>query len=441
MEFLVIDRATQSGTQRSITAQGYLLIKDCKLARAGVLEYKASHFQPHAFNDRAPNDMIRVYRSPEEVERAAAGFSGAPVTDNHPSQMLNTKNTKRYQKGHVNGDVVVTDGVMVADLVITDSTTIQNIQNGKEELSNGYFSQYDFTPGVSPEGDAYDAIQHSIRPNHVALVHQGRCGFECRVSDALDEIDDKLDEGKPMAIVTINGVSYEASEQVGQAVAILQATADKADKALKELEGVDARIEKAVNDAKTEMQATIDKKDGEIDALKSQMPTADGLDKMAAERQAVLDKAKTLVPKANFDGKSLEDIRTAVVVACCDGIDEDTAKEKGDVYIAARFDGLETKKSAPSQMQRILSNSISQPHPTIDQENMSESEKARMKKMQMNKDRGMRRPGIAMNQMPYTMNQMTAGTMPPEMMMPGNNGSMMPRMHGNPPNNMGGMNK
>lgn len=439
MEFSVIDRATQSGTQRSITEQGYLLIKDCKLARAGVLEYKASHFQPHAFNDRAPNDMIRVYRSPEEIERAAAGFSGAPVTDNHPSQMLNTKNTKRYQKGHVNGDVVVADGVMIADLLITDSTTIKNIESGKEELSNGYFSQYDFTPGVSPQGEAYDAIQHSIRPNHVALVHQGRCGFECRVSDELDSINEP--EDKPMAIVTINGVSYEASEQVAQAVGMLQATADKADKALEQLAGVDARIEKAVADAKAELQTALDKKDGEIDALKGQVPTADMLDAMAEERQTVLDKAKALAPKANFDGKSLEDIRAAVIVACCDDIDEDKVKEKSADYIAARFDGLDAKTKQPSQMQQILGHSVSQP--TVDQEGMSMSEKARMKKMQMNKDRGMRRPGMTMNQMPYNavMNQMTSGSMTPEMMTPGNNGSMMPKMHSNPPNNMGGMNK
>ena len=233
-----------------------------------------------------------------------------------------------------------------------------------------------------------------------------------------------------MAFVTINGVSYEASEQVAQAVGVLQATADKAEKALKELETVDGRIESAKEEVRTEMQATIDTKEGEIDALKAKIPTADQLDAMVNERQEVLDKAKKLAPKANFDGKSLVEVRSEVVLACCK--DLENLDGKSEDYIFARFDSLEVPAGdGKGSLNRALGQATQDlGEPTSDQ-----VEEARKKKMQANRDRGMRPRGMP------TMNQMQSGTMSPETMSPGNGGSMMPRMHGNPPNNMGGMNK
>ena len=389
MEFLAFDLAKSEGSKRVPTDQGYISITDCVLARSGILEYKAANFQPRMYKDRNPNDIIRVYRSVQTVQDAAQNFSGAPVTVGHPKEMLNPKNTGKYQTGHVNGDVTVTDGKMIATLLITGDKGMAAINNGIEQISNGYYSQYDFQPGISPEGEHYDAEQHTIRANHVALVREGRCGYECRVSDSAD--DDK--EPKKMANVTINGVAYEASEQVVQAVGMLQATADQAAGYAKELEGVDAKIEAAKNEVREEFKKTLDQKDAEIDALKAQIPTADQLDEMAEERQTTLNKAKHLMPKENFDGKSLDEIKRVVVLDCCK--DLETLDGRSDDYIFARFDALEAPNSARDQPQQpntggSLRSALGGTTDAADVENLDAVEEARMKKKERDRARGRR---------------------------------------------------
>lgn len=353
MDFKTFDLATASGSKRSITAQGYLLIQDCKLARAGVFDYLAANFQPRAFNDRAPTDIVRVYRSIQTIESAAEGFSGAPVTDNHPPQMLDLKNTKLFQKGHINGEVRVIDGVMLADLIITDKMTIDGIQSGKDQLSNGYFSQYVFEAGIAPDGQAFDCEQTQFRANHVAVVAKGRNGAECRVSDA---IDNPPKEVKPMAIVTIKGVSYEATEQVVQAVAVLQTNLDTAEKSLKEFDNVDARIETAVNAKSDELQATIDTQKTEITALKNDIPTADALDKLAAERADLLTRASVISPKLKFTGMTNDAICAAVVLDACPDLKD--LEGRSAVYIQGRFDGLKAATASKKVLDKALGDSL-----------------------------------------------------------------------------------
>lgn len=362
MDFKTFDLATSSGTKRSLTDQGYLLIQDCKLAKAGVFDYLAVKFQPRAFNDRAPTDIIRVYRSIQTIEDAAAGFSGAPITDDHPPEMLGLKNTKLFQKGHINGEVRVVDGVMLGDLIITDKRTIDNIQSGKDELSNGYFSQYSFEAGIAPDGQAFDCEQTHFRANHVAIVAKGRNGAECRISDAIDKPPKEV---KPMAIVTIKGVSYEASEQVVQAVGILQTNLDTAEKSLKEFDNVDARINSAVKTKVDEMQAVIDTQKTDIETLKKDVPTVATLDKMAAERADLLTRAKAISPKLDFAGKTNDEICAAVVLTACDDLKD--LEGRSAIYIQGRFDGLKAPNVDKKTLDKALGDSLNNNDDTIDQ--------------------------------------------------------------------------
>jgi uncharacterized protein len=56
----------------------------------------------------------------------------------------------------------------------------------KRELSSAYRYQADMTPGLSPDGEAYDGIMRpgSIIGNHVALVAEGRAGSDVMVKDS-----------------------------------------------------------------------------------------------------------------------------------------------------------------------------------------------------------------------------------------------------------------
>lgn len=350
MEFQILDRSvTQEGSRRTVTEQGYLAIEDCVLARSGILEYAARNFQPHAFNDRAPTEMIRVFRPVIELEKSAASFSGAPVTDEHPGQMLTPENTKFYQRGHVNGEAAVKDGRMRANLIMTNTDTVTHvIKENKNEISNGYFSRYDFKAGIVPDnepidaGQSYDCIQLGLRGNHVALVKEGRCGAECRVSDS----NDNLEGNKNMATVTINGVSYEASEQVAQAVGVLQTTMDsittERNNLQKEQGNFDSRVEDEVTKRTGTLQATLDTKDGELTAAQAAIPTADRLDEMVQERVQVVAVMASLDSKFDVKGKSNEEIQKAAVAKAYPGVSLDG---KNADFISGLYQGISPKGS------------------------------------------------------------------------------------------------
>ena len=65
----------------------------------------------------------------------------------------------------------IQDGTNVrAEIIIHDSKVLKA---GLRELSLGYDCDCDETPGVW-QGQPYDAIQHNIRINHLAIVEQAR---------------------------------------------------------------------------------------------------------------------------------------------------------------------------------------------------------------------------------------------------------------------------
>lgn len=349
MEFQILDRGvTQEGSKRSVTEQGYLAIEDCVLARSGILEYAARNFQPHAFNDRAPTDMIKVFRPVVELEKSITSFSGAPVTDEHPAQMLTPSNTQFYQRGHVNGEVKVQDGYMRGNLIMTNVDTVTHvIAENKNEISNGYFSRYDFNSGIVPKtepidaGKGYDCVQLGLRGNHVALVKEGRCGAECRVSDSIDN----KEGNQNMATVTINGVSYEASEQVAQAVGVLQTTMDSMTTDLKglrqEQNNFDSRVDNKVKEQTASLQATLDTKEGELTAAKAEIPTADTLDSLVEERSQVVTTMSVLDSKYDCKGKSNDEIRKDAVAKAYPGVSLDG---KNADFISGLYQGISTKK-------------------------------------------------------------------------------------------------
>lgn len=352
MEFQLFDKSTRAGSNRTVTAQGYLAINDCILARSGVFEYYAGEFQPRAFADKRPDEIVRVYRSPATIAKAVAGFSGAPVTDEHPPVLLDALNTRKYQEGHINGDVVAEpdpdhpgETRMRAALVITGDTLIKAVNSkAKEELSNGYVSAMDMTPGVSPQGEQFDCEQLDIRPNHVAVVEAGRNGPTCRLSDALD-INNP--EKTQMSTVTINGVTYEASEQVVQAVNQLQAELaackGEANTAAETISGMEAAAAETAA-AVTDLEAKL--------AEEQAKTTPEAMDEAVEERQEVLDAARRLVPNFDGKGKTNDAIRREVLKA--KGVEVATLDSKSHDYIVARFEALAAKDSKASELDKGL---------------------------------------------------------------------------------------
>ena len=113
------------------------------------------------------------YRPPEEAFHAdsLASLLGKPITIGHKA-MVNAGNAAEVKPigsvlsaGRQDGDTII------ADIII------YNLPTSARELSCGYHLDLDETPGTTPDGQHYDAIQRNIRYNHVAVVPRGRAGI------------------------------------------------------------------------------------------------------------------------------------------------------------------------------------------------------------------------------------------------------------------------
>lgn len=134
------------------------------LSRVGVFKYKY-----------ADGSESREYRPPEEVLKAesVASFAGAPVTDMHPDGMVTPSNYRELARGKVLAPHA--DGSYVCgSLDVDDAELIAKVDAGERvEVSCGYTADTDPTPGTTPEGEPYDAVQRNIRGNHAALLPPG----------------------------------------------------------------------------------------------------------------------------------------------------------------------------------------------------------------------------------------------------------------------------
>ncbi len=318
-------------SERKYTDEGFMVVP-ARISRVGIQEYLAVEM---GLTDRELNEVIRVYRPEDEVfdEASLSSFANKPVTNNHPPELVNAGNAKQYSVGHA-GPQVTRDGAFAkADLFIIDSQSIADIESGKAELSNGYTADIDWTPGVTPDGENYDAVQRNIKGNHIAIVERGRAGRDCRVADQLPNVGDTL----AMAKITIDGVDYEVSDQAAQAVGKLHTRLKDAEMSAEEI----AKEKKAKEDEmaaeKEKSKATKDSHKAEIDSLKEQLPTADTLDKLVAERTSLVDKAKKVLPEIEWEGKDSSTLMKEVVAAKCENVQMDSVSAD---YIQARFDML-----------------------------------------------------------------------------------------------------
>lgn len=333
---LFLDKSVVAGTRRR-ESDG-MLVADVRVARTGVQLYRGSEVDKdneHGFRDAS---IVRVYRPREEVfaKDTLESVAHRPVTNDHPSEMrVDSKNWKNVAVGNTGGDVSTEDIYIRVPLIISDESTIQQIEGGKREVSAGYTSILDWTPGKSPDGDDYDAVQRSIRFNHVAVVSRGRAGSAVRIGDAASPIEDG-EEGedtmadKPLKTVTVDGLSIETTDQGAQVIEKLQSQISK-------LIADAAAAEQTHRTAIADKDRELAKKDASIDELRKQVLDAASLDKIVAERSKVIADAKMVHKDIKVDGVSTADIRREAVRHV---IGDAALVGKSQDYIDARFDVL-----------------------------------------------------------------------------------------------------
>lgn len=312
------------------TSDGYL-VGSLRCSRTGIQQYLGSEL------GLPTNDVISVYRPESEVfsRESLASYANKPISDDHPPVMIDSENWATYGKGDIGSDVVRDGEFVSVSYKIMDGDTIAKVKAGKAEVSMGYMAEIDFTDGMTPDGEPYQAIQKNIRINHLAIVDRGRAGSECGFSDkainwGTSPITKVLgDSNVDLKTLIVDGLTVDTTDT--GAVAI-QKLADDKNKVVRQLADAKIEYETAINAKDAELAV----KDAEIDALKAAKLSDAEIDAKVQARSDLLTKAKS-VADTDFTGLSDADIKKAAVVAA---LGDAAIEGKTEAYIDARFDIL-----------------------------------------------------------------------------------------------------
>lgn len=318
------DKATVASTRR--TEDGFM-IADAFVARTGVQEYLGTEVDEDNALGLRDKPIVRVYRSPEAVRDSLTGFSHAPITIGHPSDLVDAKNWKDLAVGEVSTEATWDGQRVRLPLILKDHRGIDAVSQGHRELSAGYTSGLIVKDGVSPEGEAYDAEQVDIKINHVALVPRGRAGSDFRIpfgdkwGSSATPIQPAEEESPMLRKVLVDGLTVETTDAGAQAI---------------------EKLQKQLNDQSAEHQKIVDAKDREIarvegerdEAMKKVIGDAE-IDARVKARSTLIGDAQKVVKDADFAGKSDQDIRRAVVAS---KMGDKAIEGKSDAYIEAKFE-------------------------------------------------------------------------------------------------------
>lgn len=344
---------TVTDTQR-VRRTDRVAIGAVKRTPAGVLVVPASvsrtGLQTYRTHD---GGSVIEYRPESEVFAPAAleSLKGAKVTVGH------TFDRKPPSVGVVSDrepTKAVRDGESFVDtsLLITDPAVIERIDR-KElvEISLDYTAVTDRTPGVTPSGARYDAVQRSIEVHSAALLEPGgaRAGREARIrldgneefchttTQPESEKTHPMTEPAPKPIVKIKLDGKEFVEGSAEHIGHLNA-AIEAGKA--EVAAATAKLA-AAESATAGEKARADGLATELTAARANVPQA------VADELAFRDSVKALLPvDYKFDAKDRTTIkRDAIGKDACARVDAQPEASRSAYLDGAVHFALDQKRS------------------------------------------------------------------------------------------------
>lgn len=306
------DQVTFAATR---TAEGF--IRDTPIVgRTGILLYR-----------NADGTERREYRPPEEAFKAdsLASLMGKPITIGHKAFVTAGNAAQVAPVGSVLSAGRQDGNNIVADIVV------YNLDTDSRELSCGYTLTLDETPGTTPDGQRYDAVQRNIVYNHLAIVPQGRAGVARLNMDGSQVIDDEQKEEQKMAEMTKirldSGIEYDCAPEVKVAIEKMRKdSADmkkEADTLQAKYDALEAELAKEKEGRKADAEAAKANFDAAVKARVELLDVAEA-HKVANADSMTDTEIKTAVIKAvrgdaiNLDGKSADYIEAAYDMAKAD---------------------------------------------------------------------------------------------------------------------------
>lgn len=172
---------------KQVDHNSFWLIRQNPITKIGVFPYLGRQIS----EDLEPSKIYQVLRPESELfaKEALESFNGLPITIGHALLGPKTEGFTPAEDKGVDGTTGTTaerkGDKVVNDIKLFSERIKDEVNNGKKELSAGYFCDFVPEKGVW-HGRAYDFVQRNIRGNHIALVDKGRSGHDVRVMDSAE---------------------------------------------------------------------------------------------------------------------------------------------------------------------------------------------------------------------------------------------------------------
>lgn len=167
---------------RSFDADGRLHVAKTHISKAAINPYYGREISSDASLGLKPDTVYRMFRPPDELEKAASTFQRLPILSKHVP-ISSDALPKELIVGALGSDAAFNSPYLDSSISIWTDPAIAGIESGQyKELSSAYRYTPIMTPG-SWEGKAYDGIMTDIQGNHLALVDRGRAGSDVVVAD------------------------------------------------------------------------------------------------------------------------------------------------------------------------------------------------------------------------------------------------------------------
>jgi len=163
---------------------GRLHVAESTISKAAVNGYVGSEVPDHDRLGLDPRKLYKVWRRPDELEKAAGSFNGLPLMARHvPTTAADHKHLDTV--GTTGTTARFVDPYLRNGLTIWTADAIRGVEDGScRELSCAYSYRASVRSGRTPAGEAFDIEMFDLEGNHCALVERGRVGPEAVVGDA-----------------------------------------------------------------------------------------------------------------------------------------------------------------------------------------------------------------------------------------------------------------
>lgn len=307
---------------KKVDTNGYWYIKHNPISKEGVFPYLG-----HTISDDCePNKIYKVYRPAKTLADSVPTWDNPPKPFIDDHEMLGegfTPIDDRPVQGIIYNPECK-DGVLYADIAVYSEDLKQNIENGKKELSLGYFCKYKKERGVF-KGEVYDYVQYDMVGNHIALVDAGRCGSDVKVFDhkcTMDSLDlgSSFEQEMPLKKTTESAKIENEKPKEGQMAKYIS-VADAAEVLKEKLdeekakEIVDSLEEKADEEKKSEDEDETEEKkesqdkcgkDEDEEKSESEKKTEDSIRELMSVVKDMADDVKKLVANKAQDEEKEE---------------------------------------------------------------------------------------------------------------------------------------